>query len=113
MNRRAKGNRNENRSAEMLQAEGYYCMTSRASATSFDVSATYMGNDNLHIFQRLIQVKTNSGYSKSVIEDLRVYAKLLTQANANARVELHNWKSRKRIPIITVITESPETDYIL
>lgn len=114
MNRRAKGNRNENRSAVFLEKQGYYCMTSRASATAFDVSATYMGtNPDINVLQRLVQVKTNGGYTKSEIENLRLYAQRFLCNRANVRIELHDWKKNKREPIILVIGEEEKEDYYL
>lgn len=95
-----------------MELEGYYCMTSRASATAFDVSATYIGeNPELNILQRLVQVKTNSGYSKQVIEDLRMYSRMFIKNGSPVRIEVHNWKAHQRRPDILVIGNTKEEDY--
>lgn len=114
MNRRAKGNRNENRSAEYLNKLGYYTMTSRASATAFDVVGIYLGEEFQFIpFVRIVQSKTNSKYSPSDIEVLRHHLIIWRKnPNANIQVELHDWLPNQRKPKITVITQEKISDFI-
>ena len=100
MNRRAKGNRNENRSAKYYGAE-YYTMTSRASAGPIDIACIAMQD----IHPRVILIQSKTGYvDKDTIEGLKVLEPFFkTVWGDDLRVEVHVWKPNRRTPDITII----------
>ncbi len=111
MNRRAKGNRNESRSADYYNKRGYYTITSRASAGILDVACIYVGEpDPLKPHTIWVQTKTGGSYGKSDIAQLRMFRKQIFANGINGIVVLHNWKPNKRQPDILLVGDSPEDD---
>jgi len=113
MNRRRKGNINEDRSADILNDIGYLTITSRASAGMIDVVGVYMGNEpDKHPLVRLIQSKT--GYMPPAeLNMLRKLVPIFRQNGASVRVEGHTWKKYRRSPDIVIVNEIPEDDFQL
>lgn len=113
MNRRQKGNRNEDRSAEFLNKLGYLTITSRASASPIDIVAVSMAGSSPFPDVILVQSKTNHGYRKSDLEPLRVIAHVLIENKKPARVHLHDWHRYERTPRITSIGLTEEEDFTI
>jgi Holliday junction resolvase len=92
MNRKAKGSRNERKSARLLQAAGYKVTKSGASLGCFDligISATDIV---------LVQCKSNAWPSNLEMEAIKEF-----KAPSNSRKLIHRWNDRESLPIIKEI----------
>lgn len=89
-NCKAKGNRCEHKSIQMLEAAGYRCTRAAASLGDWDI----IGIGSTDIV--LVQVKANSPPRPAERETLKLFP-----APPNARKLIHVWKDRVRFPIVT------------
>jgi uncharacterized protein with GYD domain len=87
MNTKAKGTRNEHRSARLLEAAGYSVTRAAASLGAWDLVA--IGSADLV----LVQCKTRDWPSAAELETLRAFP-----APPNARKLVHRWRDRQRLP---------------
>lgn len=86
-NAKAKGTRNEHRSAEVLEAAGYRVTRSSASLGEWDL----IGISRTDIV--LCQVKTRDWPGGSEMESLREFP-----APPNARKLIHRWRDGHKLP---------------
>lgn len=91
-NTKQKGNRNENRSARLLEAAGYSVTRSRASLGCFDLVAL-SASDII-----LVQVKSNRWPSAVELDQMRCFT-----APPNARKLIHRWDNHQRLPHVKEI----------
>ncbi len=87
MNSKAKGNRNERRSMQLLEAAGYACSRSAASLGAFDI----IGIGSRDIV--LVQVKSNAWPGSVEMQVLRDFV-----VPPNGRKLVHRWRDRQRLP---------------
>lgn len=87
MNSKKKGNRNEHRSMQLLEAAGYACSRSAASLGAFDI----IGIGTVDIV--LCQVKSNAWPGTVEMETIKLFP-----APPNARKLVHRWRDRQRLP---------------
>lgn len=93
MNTKAKGTRNEHRSAEILEAAGYRVTRAAASLGAWDLVAI-SSRDVM-----LVQVKTRDWPGRVELETLREFP-----APHCARKILHRWRHRARRPDVRELT---------
>ena len=89
INTKAKGNRNERRSMDFYEKQGYYCTKSSASLGLWDVIA-YSKSDWL-----VIQIKTNRRPSSLEIAAMRE-----EMVPPGTKKIIHVWKDYQRAPEI-------------
>lgn len=92
MNTKAKGARNERRSRQLLEAEGYACTRAAASLGVFDIIGIG-GRDVV-----LVQVKSNAWPGTVEVEAMQEFP-----APANARKLVHRWRDRQGTPDVREI----------
>jgi len=87
MNAKAKGNRNERRTIELLEAAGYQCCRSAASLGAWDV----VGIGSTDVV--LCQVKSNDWPGSLEWATLREF-----RVPPGVRRLVHRWRDRQRLP---------------
>lgn len=87
MNAKLKGTRNEHRSMQLLEAEGYQCTRAAASLGTWDI----IGVGSTDIV--LCQVKTNAWPGTVEMEAMKQFS-----TPPNARKLVHRWRDRQRLP---------------
>lgn len=92
MNAKAKGTRNEHRSARLLEAAGYAVTRSGASLGAWDL----IGIGSTDVV--LCQVKTRDWPGAVEMETLRLFP-----VPPNCRRLVHRWRDRQRIPDVREI----------
>lgn len=92
MNAKRKGSRNEHRSMELLESEGYACTPSAASLGAFDM----IGIGAAGVV--LVQVKSNRWPSKPEMEAMTGFT-----VPPNCRKLIHRWRDRQRQPDVKVL----------
>jgi len=95
MNAKAKGSRNERKTIEILNAQGYACTKSGGSLGIFDVIA--IGPDDLV----LCQVKSNRWPARQELEAIREF-----KAPASCRKVVHRWNDRQAEPDVREISNA-------
>jgi len=93
MNCKAKGNRNERKSIQILEAVGYRCTRAAASLGVFDVIAI-SASDVV-----LCQVKSNDWPGSVEMEAIKLFP-----APQNARKIVHRWRDRARNPDVREVS---------
>jgi Holliday junction resolvase len=91
MNAKAKGNRNEHRSIELLETAGYSCTRAAASLGIFDV----IGVGPRDIV--LVQVKSNDWPGSVEMESIRFVCP------PAAKKLIHRWRDRQRLPDVRLV----------
>lgn len=87
MNTKRKGNRNEHRSMQLLEAAGYACTRAAASLGVFDI----IGVGSTDVV--LVQVKTRDWPGREETETIKAFI-----CPPNARKLVHRWRARQRTP---------------
>lgn len=87
MNAKAKGNRNERRTMELLEKAGYSCTRAAASLGAWDVIA--LGSTDVV----LVQVKSNQWPGSVEMETLDAF-----RVPPNVKKLVHRWRDRQRMP---------------
>lgn len=88
-NAKAKGRRNERRSAKILEGAGYRTTLSAASLGCFDL----VGISSADVV--LVQVKSNCWPGVAEIEAIRMFP-----CPSNTRKLVHRWDDRIKLPIV-------------
>jgi len=86
-NAKAKGSRNERRSAALFEALGYLCTKAGGSLGIFDIIAI---NSQETV---AIQCKSNAWPGSVEMEVLKMFRK-----HPNMRILVHRWRDRQRMP---------------
>lgn len=87
MNAKAKGNRAERRSMQLLEAAGYSCTRSAASLGCWDIVG--IGSTDIVV----CQVKSNDWPRSDEMETLKNFA-----CPPNCKRLIHRWRDRQRLP---------------
>jgi uncharacterized protein with GYD domain len=92
VNTKAKGTRNEHRSARLLEAAGYAVTRAAASLGAWDL----VGIGSADVV--LVQVKTNAWPGAVEMETLKLF-----RCPPNCRRLVHRWRDRQRLPDVREI----------
>lgn len=92
MNAKRKGNKNEHRSMDLLEAAGYACTRAAASLGAWDVIG--IGTTDTV----LVQVKSNEWPRTEEMETLQAF-----RCPSNCRRLVHRWRDRQRLPDVREI----------
>ena len=98
-NAKAKGNRNERRSRDLLIADGYTVTKAGGSLGMWDLIG--IGRTDFV----LVQVKSNRWPGRQEVEGLVRF-----QCPANCRKTLHRWDNGKRVPQVKLLPHGGQDD---
>ena len=115
-NKKLKGWQRERKTRDKLSKENYYTIRSAGSHGDIDIVGIYVGQDNNCPALRLVQSKSNGGYSNHDKESLRAILNLMRESMVVknvVRFEIWDWHDYQRLPIITVIGFTKDADFIL